>query len=280
MAETLSGPRGEVAPLTVLIGDLLIRGLEYLEHVDFLLSVRDEKLATLLQVFRDYGWWVVAIGAAIWLLYEFRRRKADENARGSFGSLVASVAFVSFLLGSLITVRATGSLPNVIENYGGDVSNQKCTADIDTTRLSGFSEDYKLVLLCGMMDAGTDPLDDTRIAVSNTFHISSSRIRGITTPIGKLSEVCKPEFVSANPMPPLSQGQTLACSFQMWHAVALIPKDVESTSIKKASDIKQLGGRILTDPVGGWGSPMAIPLKQPMQSGVPKQESSKRKRGT
>ncbi len=53
--------------------------------------------------------------------------------------------------------------------------------------------------------------------------------------------------------------------FQMWHAIALIPKDVQSESIKKASDVTQLGGRILTEPIGSWGSGMAIPLPLPVQ---------------
>jgi len=153
---TSASPRGEVAPATVLVGDLIIRVLEWAEHVDFLLSVRDEKLATILQVFRDYGWWVVALAALGWLYYEHKRRKSDENARGSIGSLVASVAFVSFLFGCLLTVRATGSLPDIILNYGGGISPQVCTADIDTSRLTGFADDYRLILLCGMMDSSRD----------------------------------------------------------------------------------------------------------------------------
>jgi len=49
-------PRGEVAPLTMLLGDLFIRILEWGEHIDFVLSVKDEKVATMLQFFRDSGW--------------------------------------------------------------------------------------------------------------------------------------------------------------------------------------------------------------------------------
>lgn len=262
-SENLS-PRGEVAPLTVLIGAVLIRLLEWAEHIDFLLSVRDEKLATLLQVFRDFGWWIVGLGAAIWFLYEYRRHQKDETARGSIGSLVASAAFIAFLLGSFITVRATGSLPNVIGNYGGDTAKKICTADIDTSRLSGFEDDYRLILLCGMMDPSTDAMDDTRIAVSSPFHIESSTIglKGIVAPLGNLTSILQ----TAGTPPTTSPGQTAVFQFQMWHAVALIPKGVESSSIKRASDVKQLGGRLLTEPVGTYGSPMGIPIPQEQQT--------------
>src|SRR6266851_4686926 len=94
--KTNVSPRGEFAPVIVLLGNLVLRGLEWAEHVDFLLSVRDEKLATVLQIYRDFGWWIVVIAAGGWLFYEYRRRKKDESAKGSIGSLVASVAFVSF----------------------------------------------------------------------------------------------------------------------------------------------------------------------------------------
>jgi len=222
-------PRGEVAPATVLFGDLLIRGLEWVEHVDFLLSVRDEKLATLLQVYRDFGWWIIGLGALFWLVYEYRRQKKDESSRGSIGSLVASVAFMSFLLGSVITVKATGTLPNIIVNYGGDTNNQTCFADVDVSRLSGFAEDYRLILLCGMMDASREALDDTRIAVSSPFHINAGggpTMRGIVVPIGNLKEILKSADLSK--VPPAPPGQTPALGFQMWHAIALIPKDVQS----------------------------------------------------
>jgi hypothetical protein len=266
-----SGPRGELAPTIVLIGDLCLKGLEYAEHLDFLLSVRDEKLATILQVYRDFGWWVIGLGSIIWVIYEYRRHKKDESARGSVGSLVASAAFVSFLLGSLITVKATGTLPNIIVNYGGDASpnNQTCWADIDVSRLSGFAEEYRLILLCGMMDQSTEPLDDTRIAVSSPFHINAGSgvgMRGIRAPIGSLKEVLKSADTSR--IQSIPHGQ-MAFTFQMWHAIALIPKDVQSGSIKKASDVGQLGGRILTEPIGGWGSPMQLPLEVPTANSRP-----------
>lgn len=259
MTNTSPSPRGEIAPAIVLVGGICLKILEYAEHLDFLLSVRDEKLANLLQLYRDFGWWVVALVAAVWLYYEYNRHLKDESARGSIGSLVASVAFVSFLLGSFITVKATASLPAIIVGYGGDGSRQICSADIDTSRLDGFSEDYRLILLCGAVDSSLEPLEDTRIAVSSPFHINNGAnagLRNIEAPFGNLKEAWK----KADDDPSIAKDKNRLIQFQMWHTVALIPKDVQSDSIKKASDVKRMGGRILTEPLGSYGSPMKILL--------------------
>ncbi len=50
--------RGELAPLTLLLGDLVLRFLTYAEHLDFIFSVREEKFATMLQFFKESGWWI------------------------------------------------------------------------------------------------------------------------------------------------------------------------------------------------------------------------------
>ena len=193
---------------------------------------------------------MIAIASAIWLAYEYRRHRTDENSSGSVGSLVFSSAFVSFLLGILIAVRATGSLPVVIQSYGGDPQGGTCLAQVDTSRLIGLAEDDRLVLLCGAQDPTKDAYDDPRIAISSGFRLNGGPIT-IVTPLGEIKEVWKDI-----PKPTGAQGVT----FQMWHTVAAIPAAVDPATIKRVSDIPKFGGRILTDPVGGVASPMAAPF--------------------
>jgi hypothetical protein len=188
---TPSAPRSMFAPATLLVGDLLIRFLTYAEHIDFLLSVRDEKFATMLEFFRDSGWWIVAIGSALWLLYEWNHRKS--HPAGSIGALIFSAALVAFSAGVLITVSATGTLPMILQNYAGDAGNKTCSAAIDTSRLKGFADGYHLILLCGAGDLTTDPQEDTRIAVSNGFHINGGPMT-IVTPLGKMEDVWKDQL--------------------------------------------------------------------------------------
>jgi len=92
---------------------------------------------------------------------------------------------------------------------------------------------------------------------------------GIVAPLGMLTEVLKS---APAPPPVLQPGQTVSFQFQMWHAIAIIPKDAESSGIKKASDVKQMGGRILTEPVGSRGSPMIMPVPE-----APKQTTAAKK---
>jgi hypothetical protein len=244
----IAAPRGEIAPITLLVGNLAVRALSYAEHLDFLLSVRDEKFATMLQFFRNWGWLVIAAGSAIWLIYEFRRHRANMNARGSIGAVIFSTAFVAFLAGVMITVSATGSLPMIIQSYSGDPKSETCNAVVDTSRLTGFEDDYRLVLLCGASDPAIDPQEDTRIAVSSKFHINGGPI-AMVAPFGALKEVWKN-------IPQPAPGQAIA--IQLWHTLAVIPQDADPSTIKRASDVHRMNGRVVTDPIGGFGSTVVI----------------------
>ena len=195
--------RGEVAPLTLLVGDIAVRLLSYAEHLDFLLSVRDQKLATMLQFFRDSGWLIIAVASGIWLAYEYRRRRADESARGSVGALIFSASLVAFLVGVMLAVSAMGSLPMIIQSYAGDPNAETCNATVNTSKLVGFQDDYRVVLICGVSDPATDPQEDSRRAISSKFHINGGLLT-MVAPFGKLKDVWK-NLVP----PPAPPGQTM-----------------------------------------------------------------------
>lgn len=246
-------PPGTVAPLTLLIGDVLSKILSYAEHLDFLLSIRDAKFATMFAVFTDYAWWIIALCAGVWAIYEWKMHKEDSTANAFSGALVFSSAFVAFLLGVIITVKATGSLPEVVQMYSTDGTNGTCSASIDTSRLEGFKDDYRVILICGVADPNIDPQEDDRISVSSTFHITGSVI-GITSKFGKMSDVWK------NMHPAVGQ----AIVALVWHSVALIPKDSDPSTIKRVSDVARQGGRFITQPADAYGSPLTIPNLTPL----------------
>jgi len=246
-------PRGTFAPLTLLIGDLLSKILSYAEHLDFLLSIRDAKFATMFQIFIEYAWWIIALCAGIWAIYEWRKHKDDSTAAPpSTGALVFSSAFVAFLLGVIVTVRATGSLPEIIQSYATNGIDGLCNATVDTARLEGFKDDYRVILICGVGDSTIDAQEDERISVSSTFHITGMVI-GITGKFGKMTEDWKDLHPAA--------GQAVAV--QVWHSVALIPKDSDPTTIKRVSDVARQGGRFVTQPANVYGSPLVIPNLTP-----------------
>jgi hypothetical protein len=59
---------------------------------------------------------------------------------------------------------------------------------------------------------------------------------------------------AVNKMPQLP-GQ----GFMLWHSVALVPKEVNISEIKRASDVAKRGGKIVTEPqVGAYGNVQVI----------------------
>jgi hypothetical protein len=248
MEDTKKGLGGTIAPLVLLVGDLLSKLLSYAEHLDFLLSIRDAKFATMFQVFTEYAWWIIALCAGAWTLYEWKRKKDDSSA----GALVFSSAFVAFLLGVIITVKATGSLPEVVQMYTADAINGTCSASIDTSRLEGFKDDYRVILICGVGDPSLDAQEDDRISVSSAFHITGTVI-AVTGKFGKMVEVWKDVH------PPTGQ----AAVVQVWHSVALMPKDGDLSTIKRVSDVAKQGGRFITPPASAYGNSLLIPNLTP-----------------
>ena len=43
------------------------------------------------------------------------------------------------------------------------------------------------------------------------------------------------------------------------YTVVLIPVDTDPATINRISDVMREGGRIVTDPIGGYGSPVVMP---------------------
>jgi hypothetical protein len=231
------------APPTVLgVGSILWKATAELANVDFILSVREERLAMMFQFLLDYGWMLLVFACLVWLLQAHRR---PEKERVHWG-MVISFSILSFMVGILVSVYATGSLPNVVQSWSGDWNTQICNATIDTSRLIGFKNGYRMVLVCGASDPKVDPQEDNRIAVSSAFHITGAPVL-VVAPFGSLTEAVKQ-------VPP-NTGQ----GFMLWHAVALIPKDSDPAAIKRISDVYRQGGRVVTDPTaGGFANPIAI----------------------
>lgn len=249
MEEVKNGlPRGTIAPLTLLIGDIASKILSYAEHLDFLLSIRDAKFASMFQIFTEYAWWIIALCAGAWALYEWRQRKETTST----GALVFSSSFVAFLFGVIITVKATGSLPEIMQMYTADAVNGTCSAGVDTSRLEGFKDDYRVILICGVGDPTIDAQEDERISISSAFHITGTTI-AITGKLGKMVDVWKDLHPPAGQM----------VGVQVWHSIALIPKESDPTTIKRVSDVTRLGGRFVTPPASAYGNSLGIPNLTP-----------------
>ena len=237
----------KAAPAVLSIGALLWRILAWWENVDFILSVREERVAMSLQLILDYGWIVLILVGIVWFLGAYRT--PQDTSKVHWG-MVTAVAILAFMTGSLVAVYATGSLPNVFTGWGGDPVNKTCNANFDTSRLVAMREKYHVILVCGMVDSTTDPEEDTRISISRPFSITGQPL-GIVVPYGALR--------SATDTIPQNQ------SFALWHSAALFPKDIEVSELKRVSDIEKRGGRMIVFPPAGAfsnGMPGTGPMPQ------------------
>src|SRR5271157_1580097 len=229
----------KAAPTVLAIGAALWRAVAWWGDVDFILSIREEKIAMTLQLLLDWGWLILVVVGILWMLGVHKFPK--DPTRVHWG-MVASVGILAFMAGALITVRSIGSTPVVLGAWGGDANAKTCSAMIDTSRLVGLKDKDRVILLCGVADATRDSIEDDRIAVSQPFTITGQTTT-IVAPYGAM-EVALASI-------PQNQG------FGLWHSAAVIPKDVNVAEIKRVSDVAKRGGKVITEPqAGAWANGM------------------------
>ncbi len=246
-------------PLILAVGSLLWRALAWWQGVDFILSIREEKVAMTLQLLLDWGWLVLAIIGVIWFLGAYKI--PSDTTRVHWGT-VTCVGILAFMTGTLVTVRAIGASPLVLLSYGGDAVNKTCNAVVDTSRLVGLREKDHVILLCGVSDPKQDPIEDDRISVSGPFTITG-QATAISASYGALSSA-----IAGMPQNP-NQG------FALWHAVAVIPNDVNTAEIKRVSDVAKRGGKVVTEPLAGaWANVMPVMAPIPTSADPAKKTSS------
>lgn len=277
----------KAAPVILAAGASVWRFISYLSNIDFILSVREERIAVVLELLLDYGWMLLIIAAVVWFL---GANKAPQDVTKVHWGMVTAVGILAFMFGVLIAVAggAGGALPQMITQWGGD--QQGCNANIDVSRLESFKSKYRVVLICGISDNKNDAQEDTRISISSPFNIvSAPSFLQISAPLGAMAEAIK----AAPQVQAIQNGQNgqpnqkvMAQTVNMWHSIALVPSDADVSEIKRISDVSKHGGRILSDPpAGGFGNVITIitpqdqaqpPTPQPAVQPPPKAQSRKK----
>jgi hypothetical protein len=149
------------------LGSGVWKAISAWSNVDFLLSIREERFAVMFEFFQNTGWIILLIIGVIWGVIRLSSKKKKPLPDWS---LLASTSIITFMFGVLIAVRASSGFPQIITGYGVEAPN--CGANVTTTRLRSFRDEYRIGLVCGFGDPSRDQLDDDRVTVSNLFHIS------------------------------------------------------------------------------------------------------------
>jgi hypothetical protein len=241
----------QAAPAVLLIGDMLWKVFEYLEHLDLMLSVREGKFAVMFQTFSDYGGWIAALASAVW--FYFARRNDKAGKRTSSIGLIVSVGCICFLWGVLVTAQATGSVPTIIQQWSATPTG--CVGLIDAAKLKQFSTKYNVALFCGIGDAAVDKITDNTVAISAPFTIVPGAIVIEAKGKGFADKLQPPQLqpqTSPPPQPPSPpllppQAQLVQVQQTVWFEAVIIPKNVDMSAIHNLADVKRYGGKIMRE---------------------------------
>ncbi len=248
-----------LAPTLLAVGTILWRLAGLAERVDFILRVQDQTFAAIFEAFLDYGWVILLAGSVLWPFAAAYLRKNQpapiERGLKSTWGMVVSVGLLAFLYGVLLTVRATGSVPNVMAAWGPTTTG--CQMALDTSRLSTFKDRYYLVGVCGFTDPSTDLLQQTGVTISKPFTITSggvsifapysatmaNTIKGVTPPVALPTNAVTPASGAVQPSSSTTNAAVLSMS--MWYQPVLVPKEADISKSASLWDIKKQGGKIL-----------------------------------
>jgi hypothetical protein len=100
-----------------------------------------------------------------------------------------------------------------------------CIAEVNASRLLDFQNTHRLYLACQIVDPTIDPLEDTRISISQPFHIVKDSFKIIVnydrdSPMALLSKTAKQGHLS----------------------LFILPNNVDVSGVNKLSDVPRLGG--------------------------------------
>ncbi|HKM83730.1 MAG TPA: hypothetical protein VJY15_22575 [Candidatus Acidoferrum sp.] len=229
MQDTGRGPdlrNPTIPPIFLAIGSILWRLIDWAARIDFVLSIQNQSFAVIFQAFASYGWLAIV---AICVLWWYQTRKQSRETGGEYRitwGLVISVGILAFLYGVLLSVYATGSVPNVIVSYGR--ADNGCQSVVDTSRLSSFKDSYNLVVACGITNPTVDQLEEKGISISSPFNIKTGGAAILTPYSPAMAAEIKPGIVTG-----------------LWFYAILVPKDIDLSKCSSLSELQKQGGRIV-----------------------------------
>jgi hypothetical protein len=212
------------ASLLLAVGSLVWKWVSVAANIDFLLQINEEKFAMIFDFIENMGWIFLVIIAFIW--GAIRLSRSEKASIAPSWSTVIVISIFSFMFGTLIAVRSTGHVPDLIGTWGSNPSG--CTESVYTNKLLSFRTNYKLAVACGLDDATVDKLDDDAISISNAFTIIPGAI-DIFTPM---------RDAMLNKLKAQQLGRT-------WHIPVLVPNGIQTNKITTLSELQRMGGKLL-----------------------------------
>jgi len=105
---------------------------------------------------------------------------------------------------------------------------------LSSDKLMRYGKKYYLALACGVTDPTVDQFQDQRIVLSSAFSVIPVNVAMAAKFTPQFLETLK-SMTTAQPPQPIS----------VWHTAFLIPKGADVARIKRLSDVKDWGGKII-----------------------------------
>jgi hypothetical protein len=207
----------------LLVGDLLWKSITWLRNFDFIFSMREERLAAIFEGLLKWGWVVILVYALARLAVPGKPSKKTTQRE-----MLIYVGVLAFISGTLLGTWAAGSEPQIAVDWGGNTEG--CGATLDTSRLIGYADKYKVATACKLADPAVDDYSDQRIAFSDSFTITGDRQNIVIWYKGTKME--EPARTSEREM-------------KTRHFTLLFPKDEDVHVLKSLSQIKTYQGILL-----------------------------------
>lgn len=125
--------------------------------------------------------------------------------------------------------------------------------------LSDFRRDYKLMVVCGLTDPSSDKFEDERISKSAAFTITNARMEILIPYQSPMTDVLNAAIARAAQQheaertrpgfkhPKKTKQILVQYQLHTWTEIALLPKNIEPTMVRKLSDVRLQGGKILSE---------------------------------
>jgi hypothetical protein len=155
------------------------------------------------------------------------RRRTSPYVPLALMGLLAATTWIPYFLKlrepeRVLAIAAWGSQPD------------GCYTVVDDSGLKSFSGKYVLAMACGISSPMIDHMEDTNIAVSNAFTIAG----GQTPMEAKYPQKLLDTFKGMAEMKPPQPAS-------IWREVFLVPKNFDLTRIRRMSDVRQIGGKLV-----------------------------------
>jgi hypothetical protein len=130
------------------------------------------------------------------------------------------------------------------------------TCVVNGASLADFRDDYNFAIVSGLNDTQADKFEDPRIAVSKALTILPTPIEvlipdseGMIAVARAEIEGAKESFTAANPDIPKGTPIFIPFSVNKWSEVILLPKGINSSEIRRLSDVRRYRGLVVSQEV-------------------------------